>query len=155
MSLISGSNCESIPSTSNCRFEEVYYEILSLTILPALSEELIFRGWYLQILKKCFTKRTSFFILSVLFTIAHKHSDFISPIIHLYLSFIWCLLNDYCKSLWPSLIGHLFHNFSMLTLLRFTPLLCRLTKFLRLLFWIVGNLIIQWYLREVEDDNIL
>lgn len=93
-----------------------YLQILFFAVVPAVSEETLFRGFLL----KCFEslgKSANFLIVSTLFTIFHQSLKLFFPI--LLLSFALTLIGFQRGGFFCAVILHLFYNLFSLILLNF------------------------------------
>ncbi len=91
-----------------------FVNLLILGVVPAICEELIFRGMIFQGLKEKFSPVLSMLISSLLFALMHQNIEqFIYPLIlGMLLSFVFHRTNNL---LYPMII-HLFNNFTTITM---------------------------------------
>ncbi len=79
-----------------------------VAFIPAVVEELAFRGWLLSALKKQYTGAIVWIIGGVLFALAHFNLFRFLPII--IFGTILCWLCDYCGDIRYGMLAHLVHN---------------------------------------------
>jgi sodium transport system permease protein len=82
--------------------------LLVLAVLPALCEELAFRGFILTGLSRRFRPRTAIFLSSFLFALAQMNVFQFIP--HFILGAVMALLVLRTRSLFPAVLFHLVHN---------------------------------------------
>jgi membrane protease YdiL (CAAX protease family) len=83
--------------------------VFGLCLMPAIWEEIAFRGLIQTSLDKKFSKWEAIFITSGMFAIIHI-SLFSWPYLFL-LGIVLGLIREYSQSLWPSIFMHFLHNF--------------------------------------------
>ena len=90
-----------------------FLNLLLLGIMPAICEELVFRGMIFQGLKEKFKPFTSVLLTALLFALMHQNIiQFIYPLI---LGFVLTVVMDKTNNLIYPMIIHFFNNFTTLT----------------------------------------
>lgn len=83
--------------------------LLSLVIIPAFVEEIVFRGFVFPVFSVRFGLFGGIMITSILFGLAHFQFNVI--IYTLILSLILCMMYYKLRSIWPGIIFHMLNNY--------------------------------------------
>lgn len=128
-------------------------EIVSMTILPAISEECIFRGWFLVNIYYDLGGILSTILTSAIFAFLHIGSNIVELMIIFAFSLFWCYIRLSSKTIFPSIICHVCHNF--LTVLGYgtAPVLCGLWNGISFVCWMCGALLCFLYESKQENNN--
>ena len=107
-----------------------FLNLLLLGIMPAICEELVFRGMIFQGLKERFKPFTSVILTALLFALMHQNIiQFIYPLI---LGFVLTVVMDKTNNLIYPMLIHFFNNFTTITL----DFLIRNGAFLGMAWWL-------------------
>lgn len=91
-----------------------FVNLLILGVLPAVCEELIFRGVIFQGLRKNFSKWSSIILTAALFAIVHENiMQFVYPFI---LGIVLTTIMEHTGNLFYPILLHMFNNFTTITL---------------------------------------
>lgn len=94
--------------------------LLVMALLPALGEELLFRGLIQPILIKKSNALTGILLTSLAFALLHQ--QFLAFLSIFFLGFVLGLVRYWTHSLWPSIIVHFINNATIVSLVYFYDL---------------------------------
>jgi len=108
---VSGKN-----SGTNALDKNILRVVLSIVVMPAISEEFLFRGFILSGFALTLTKRKSIILCALLFAFLHLEPFQLPFAFVVGLGLSWVVLET--ESLWVPVLMHAFHNLALLLIVR-------------------------------------
>jgi membrane protease YdiL (CAAX protease family) len=136
LALVSPSHCTRNHST------DVLESLVNKCILPAICEEVAFRGWMFHALRESLNHSVAGLITAILFGLFHPWKSILATATIIMFSCCWTYANVDTGSLFPSIASHFIHNFALSILTILVPDVCQTPKFISLLLWITGTFIV-------------
>jgi membrane protease YdiL (CAAX protease family) len=138
LALISPTHCEGQKSGVFAVIESVVNKCL----LPAVCEEVVFRGWMFHSLRESSGAVLSGLLTALVFGLVHPWKSIVATVTIVLFSCCWTYANEDTGSLLPSIVAHFAHNFAVSTLPMLEPEVCQTPRFMSFMLWICGTLIL-------------
>lgn len=147
-SLASGQKCEVVANDPSI------LEKLAVTVFPAISEELIFRGWFLYAVYFDLGKVFSVILTSTIFAALHYSGNNIIGLFLIFcFSLLWCKVRLSSKTIFPTIICHILQNCFNVLSKGVHPFLCELPTIISFCCWILGAVFCVLFELTEDDDE--
>lgn len=157
LALLSPNHCPQIESIGSNTFQ-IFESIVEKCILPAICEEIVFRGWMFHTLRHSTNSMVGGFITAVVFGLFHPWKSLISTTTITLFSCYWTYANNDTNSILPSILSHFSHNFILSVLPLLDSEVCRTPKFMSFMFWICGTviifLVVEFFRDPAKDEPV-
>jgi membrane protease YdiL (CAAX protease family) len=151
LALVSPTHCERNPVALPF---DIFEALLNKCLLPAICEEVAFRGWMFHALRESTNSVVSGIATALLFGLFHPWKSVIATGTITLFSCCWTYANEDTNSLLPSIASHFTHNFALSVLTMLDPDVCQTSKFISFIFWICGTIVVFLTIECFQEPQI-